>query len=461
LTRAFAVIPSESADPTFFDGLIRRHRCCRRPAKGNAVADRMRAQRCDGPQVSAKLLVREENTRGGVEMSKNKLTMFWMGVGAVALACLASRSAHADEVTAAPPTAAEVPAAPAAATEAAKSAEGEDVAARYIGLTLMAASAGQALVMLPSGCEPLPGEPPPGPLSAGPARTFALVDQALVPQVFTLLPSGTRSSVVAIPGPQRDVVRSVMPVLIELPDEGAPREAVARLSMHWAREHHAATWLLSRLSIEALAAALSRLMSVRLADDVRLEGQSDGRRSALLRLADSRVLAAAPGILRHDQLQMLLSVAPQWRYLDRNEVLRTLGSPAVKVDDAVGEKAGDEGAATDSPEESLPLVMEATQVASFRAASLPDEVFRIANATSSGGLNGLAGPVRHAYVLDQIRKAQSLGMATSQEIGLYTSIALRKGEDFFSGDRWRGAEAQARAGRMSWMEVLTSGDLWP
>lgn len=444
-------------------------------------------------------------------MSEYKLTMIWMLVGVVASACLFSNSAQAEQESSAAPlktadmvaaiapapaptnapapatrnpsanapttaagpvatpttfpttTGTTTPATPTSATTAAKtatevrkSAEENDPAARHVGVTREAASAGQALVLLPMRSGPPPDARHSAEPSGGPVRTYALVDQTLVPQVVTLLPPGTRSSLVEIQGLQDASVRAVMPVLIELPDEDLPREAVARLTMHWAREHHAASWMSSRRPIQELADVLALAMMVRLAGDVQFEGQFAGSRPALLRLADSRVLGAVPAILRRGQLEALMGVVQQWRYLDRNEVLGALQPPR-----SAGNEGGDDMDDPPFSEKSLPLVLGASQVESFRAASLPDEVLQIANMASGGRLNGLAGPVRHAYVVSQIQKAKSLGMASSQEIGLYISIALRKGEVFLNDARWRGVEAQARVGRIPWIDALTSDDLWP
>jgi hypothetical protein len=153
------------------------------------------------------------------------------------------------------------------------------------------------------------------------ARVYALVDPMLVPEARTVVSalaqaekgagglislnfSGTGA---AEPGANEvNGVGQMLPWLIELPAEPG-RDALARLTMGWARDRHGAVWVVSGCPVEVLASLLGRAMQARWVDG----------HPVLLRLADARVLDMLQEVLDPDQQQDLWSHAAQWRHLDR------------------------------------------------------------------------------------------------------------------------------------------------
>ncbi len=281
--------------------------------------------------------------------------------------------------------------------------------------------------------------------------TYALVDPMLVPQAATQLAAlaalaelaqpaqplvGTVTLEVTVPG--LAVVgdpSTLLPLLIELPEEDGPRRTLARLTMRWARDHHGAVWILSECSIDGLAMLLGRAMAVRL----------DDGNAAMLRLADTRVLQALRDVLDPEQQQALWGLAAQWRYVDRGAHLQTIEAPQTRADQ-LGRWW-------------RPLVFSEQQTTELLQAAEPDEVLAYVNRLVGDRLNAMTMPEHHAFAMRQIAAAKALGMHSSQEIGIYAAMALKEGDDFLDQAPWQRALEQVRQGERSWVQVLSSAEL--
>lgn len=298
-----------------------------------------------------------------------------------------------------------------------------------------AADRGLALVPIASAHLPdaasAPTEDPAAETDA--VKTYALIDPTLVPEAARQLPGGLTLRRVAMSDADDEASMAAAPLLVELPEEAALREQVARLTMGWAREHYGASWLLSARSIDTLAAWLSEAMHARL----------DNGQAVWLRLADARVLPAVYAALDTPQRDALFGTTEQWRYLDRREALLSLQSLSAPADEAWAK----------------PLTFSPTQVADLLAASRADEVLQVVQRVSPAALDRLAMPARHAFAVEHIQRAKALGMEATADIGRYAALALEQGDEFFRRGRWLTAARQVQQGERSWWQVLTSGEL--
>ncbi len=380
--------------------------------------------------------------RKAVLRTSRDATVLLAGILAGAVAAYGVATPDDDLHSTAQPT--QTMAAPEVAAASAAALDGDSLRA--------AASFGHALVAV-RGAQAAPDRTSPhetpaegGCSTASAPRTYVLVDPMLVPQGRAQLARLARQAqlpIGAVPlaltapgmasaGDERST--QFLPWLIELPEAAGPREALARLTMSWARDHHGAVWVLSACSIDGLAVVLGRAMVARL----------DDGSAAVLRLADARVLHALRDVLDPGQQQALWGLAAQWRYVDRSGHLQTIEASQTQADH-LGRRW-------------QPLVFSAQQTTELLQAAEPDEVLSYVGRLAGDRLNAMTSPERHAFATRQIAAAKPLGMHSSQEIGLFAALALKAGDDFLAQAPWQLALEQVRQGERSWVQVLTSDE---
>jgi Domain of unknown function (DUF4123) len=264
-----------------------------------------------------------------------------------------------------------------------------------------------------------------------PARAYALVDGALHRSAYSLM----KRQVPLLPViPTGGIVaRSDLSALSFLLDLSALQESqqtrgVTELA-RWALEYSAVTWLTSHLAPEPLAAELAH----------RLDAELNGGMSVLLRFGDARVLPVLHEVLEPTQRAEFFGCASGWWYIDRHGELQAL--PLLQPEPA-------------APEFRPPLRLTALQEQQLLDAAEPDAVLQLLRQHDAQTLDTVASTERYDFAKSCIGRAKRWSLSTPTDFMLFCMVALDQGPTFDEEDRWAGALADVRAGKLTWAKAI-------
>lgn len=260
--------------------------------------------------------------------------------------------------------------------------------------------------------------------------TFLLVDHSGLPDLATRV-QGTGLPWRTLFGAADSETRAAAPWLIRWPPGPATpaHERFAGWLCHEAAFTHTLSVLASPLDIDALALRLQ----------ARLDARTSDGQDLLFRFADTRILASALAIFSPGEHAAFLGVASGWWYCNRQGVLQN----------AQARFHGEDHWPS-------PWRLTDAQFAAFLKASEPDEVLTLL--AGDPQLEGLPPEQRHAFVAQQLRRAETWGLSASADLALYCALALSLGTGFDTAPAWAQPLGRVKAGALSLQQAVEQVD---
>lgn len=158
---------------------------------------------------------------------------------------------------------------------------------------------------------------------------------------------------------------------------------------------------------------------------------SDGLR-LYMRVGDSHTLAAALPLLSGGQVRRMREAIDEWLVLDRDGQLMNLPIPIPEHD---------------TPAARGPFMLDDAQYAALLAANLPDQVHAEIAHHAPHLIDGARGSRLHAWLAEQIKQANGLGIEHPLDLVQYAQLALQVGGPFDDLPQLKDTWAATRTGR--------------
>jgi hypothetical protein len=167
--------------------------------------------------------------------------------------------------------------------------------------------------------------------------------------------------------------------------------------------------LSSPLDLEQLRGRLATRLNVRLS----------GNMDAMLRFFDPRVFQALIEVLDVEQVNVFLSPAQRWWYVDRRGIVKDI-----------------EGTFSDAVCMDAPLVLSASQEFRLIDSCEVDQVLRSLRENAPNLIRKLDFALQYDFVVSNINEAKGVGLKSLDDLVLYNVVVLTMGSRFLSEDKW-------------------------
>jgi hypothetical protein len=151
------------------------------------------------------------------------------------------------------------------------------------------------------------------------------------------------------------------------------------------------------------------------------------------------VLPVLHEVLEPTQRAEFFGCASGWWHIDRHGELQAL--PLLQPEPA-------------APEFRPPLRLTALQEQQLLDAAEPDAVLQLLRQHDAQTLDTVASTERYDFAKSCIGRAKRWSLSTPTDFMLFCMVALDQGPTFDEEDRWAGALADVRAGKLTWAKAI-------
>lgn len=266
---------------------------------------------------------------------------------------------------------------------------------------------------------------------------FALIDMAglsHLPQASDVLSQIRKAGAVSVLQDERPDALLATPWLLPLQDRSPVHTRLLARTCEWAMRGPAVTWIVSPLSLEALAQRLR----------VRTEAELPGNHPILLRHFDPRVLPELVQALHPPQREAFLAMGNEWLYLDRSHALQAIVLTPADATDAF----------------ESPWLMDDRQFAALLAASEVDQLMPELARAAPIEFMRLPATQRVELARQGLRLATSWHLNSLADQTTVGMLLLKLGEGFHLQPNWApwiNEMAQQRMSLLQAIERATTG----